>query len=57
MFGVIGLLKPPVHQAHCRICRYNEENLHDGVVRRDVNGEQVQVARGEDQSKQDLSSS
>ena len=56
MFGVIGLLKPPVHQAHCRICRYNEENLHDGVVRRDVDGEQVQVARGEDQSKQDLSS-
>jgi len=54
MVRVIGGLKLQVHQVDSAEGRGQEEDLHDGVVQRDVVGEQVQVARGEYHCEQDL---
>lgn len=51
---VISCLELNVDQVHSGIRTSNVDDLHSGVVERDEGGEEVQVASGKHQGKQDL---
>jgi len=54
MIAVVGCLEFEQHEINGSVGGGDEEDLHDGVVDRNEVGQQVQVARREDQRKQDL---
>jgi len=52
--AIVCCLELHVDQIDCGISTADVDHLHACVVKRDEGGEEIQVASGEDQSKQDL---
>lgn len=54
MVAIVGGPELRIDQVDCRIRTSDVDHLHAGVIEGDEGGEQIQVARGEHDSKQDL---